>query len=66
MHVSESWCKDTGLLLASSMTASNTSIGSLGWMDMIKCRGSCGVGKRRTLGELWSGTKDDPTFLNTP
>ena len=34
MHVSERLRKVLGLWLASSMTASNSSVGSLGWMDM--------------------------------
>ena len=65
MHVSERLHKVPGLSLASSMTASNSSVGSLGWMDMSA---GARVGWRGggILGELWSGTKDDLTFLNAP
>ena len=60
MHVSERLRKVLELPLASSMTASNTSIGSLGWMDM-SAGARVGLEGRGILGELRSGTKDDLT-----
>ena len=59
MHVSERLRKDVGLSLAWSMTASNTSIGSLGWMDMSAGARVGWGGGGGILGELRSGTKDD-------
>ena len=58
MHVSERLRKVLGLSLASSMTASNTSVGSLGWMDM-SAGARVGWGRGGILGELRLGTKDD-------
>ena len=61
MHVSERLRKVLGLSLASSMTASNTSVGRLGWMDMSAGARVGWGGGGGILGELWSGTKDDLT-----
>ena len=60
MHVSERLRKVLGLSLASSMTASNTSVGSLGWMDM-SAGARAGWEGGGILCELRSGTKDDLT-----
>ena len=62
MHVSERLRKVLGLSLASSTTASNTSVGSLGWMDM-SAGARVGWGGGGILGEFMVGNQTRPHLL---